>query len=471
MKKIFLTIILACTVTFGWAQATANQPVDLIQCDEVPSDGFAIFDLTQTESEILGAQNPVEYNITFHETPADAANGVSTIVSAANYTNIINPQQIYVRLERISNGDFDTTDFALVVAPAPVAVMPTPIEICDTDNDGFAQFDLTNKDVEIVGGDPDLVVSYHETLLDAQNGILALASPYQNITAFNQTVYARVVNVFTDCFSTVELELVVFDSPQPNQPNNIFVFEGDGDGMAIFDLTVNDAVVSAGITNPIVLYFETFNDAQFLTNSIANPTMYANTSNPQEIFVAVQDGDTDCYAVVSFIIVTDETGLPDGDNDTVPDAAEDINANGDLTDDDTDNDTIPNYLDSDDDGDNTPTALEDYNSNGSPTDDDTNANRTPDYLDDAVTLNVNENTLANLVVYPNPATDLLVIDLGFVANSIRVEVFDVAGKVVQRETKHNDSSVLLTTATMLEGVYFVRVTTEAGVSNKKIIKK
>lgn len=72
---------------------------------------------------------------------------------------------------------------------------------------------------------------------------------------------------------------------------------------------------------------------------------------------------------------------PDSDDDGVPDAGEDLNGDGDFTNDDTDNNGTPNYLDPDDDGDGTPTEEEDRNGNLDPEDDDSDGDSIPDYLD------------------------------------------------------------------------------------------
>jgi hypothetical protein len=64
---------------------------------------------------------------------------------------------------------------------------------------------------------------------------------------------------------------------------------------------------------------------------------------------------------------------------------EDVNNNGDYTDDDTDEDTYYNYYDADDDGDGTLTKNEnaDPNDDGNPSDAlDSNTNGIPDYLDE-----------------------------------------------------------------------------------------
>ena len=63
---------------------------------------------------------------------------------------------------------------------------------------------------------------------------------------------------------------------------------------------------------------------------------------------------------------------------------EDLNNNGDLEDDDTDGDGIPNYKDNDDDGDNVRTILENPDDNGDGLIDDaqdTDGDTIPDYLD------------------------------------------------------------------------------------------
>ena len=69
----------------------------------------------------------------------------------------------------------------------------------------------------------------------------------------------------------------------------------------------------------------------------------------------------------------------DDDNDGVPNYFEDFNGDGDLTNDDTDGDTIPNYLDDDDDGDGILTQNEEKDIDGNPIDTDGDGN--VNYLD------------------------------------------------------------------------------------------
>ena len=82
-----------------------------------------------------------------------------------------------------------------------------------------------------------------------------------------------------------------------------------------------------------------------------------------------------------FQITLNDVNESDDDNDGIPSILEDIDGDGDVKNDDTDEDLIPNYLDIDDDGDGILTIDEDANGDGDPTNDDTDGDGTPDYLD------------------------------------------------------------------------------------------
>jgi len=83
---------------------------------------------------------------------------------------------------------------------------------------------------------------------------------------------------------------------------------------------------------------------------------------------------------------TDNDGIPnhldtDDDGDGVLTRDEDIDGDGDPTNDDTDGDNIPNYLDTDDDGDGVLTEDESVDGDNDPRNDDTDGDNIPNYLD------------------------------------------------------------------------------------------
>ena len=64
---------------------------------------------------------------------------------------------------RVVNTDGCVTigTFDLFVNPLPLFNVPTLFELCDDAvADGFTEFDLSLKDTEITGGDPNLGVTY-----------------------------------------------------------------------------------------------------------------------------------------------------------------------------------------------------------------------------------------------------------------------------------------------------------------------
>ena len=183
---------------------------------------------------------------------------------------------------------------------------PDPLVVCDDNNNGFAPFDLQQANGDITLNDPSLYVTYHETIPDAQTAVYALASPYMNIVPYFQTVYARVGNSQGD-FAIVPLDLIVQELPQITQPIDLVGIDNDGDGVAIFDLTENEALILQGL-NPsdyIVSYYETQAEAVAGTPQISNPTAYQNIQNPQTIYVRVEDFNAGCFVVTYFTLILD----------------------------------------------------------------------------------------------------------------------------------------------------------------------
>ncbi len=84
------------------------------------------------------------------------------------------------------------------------------------------------------------------------------------------------------------------------------------------------------------------------------------------------------------LVFTFKTFLADKDldNDSVPNMIEDLDQDGDPTNDNTDGDNLPNFIDDDDDNDGVKTIDEDTNGDGDPTNDDSDGDGIPNYLDE-----------------------------------------------------------------------------------------
>jgi gliding motility-associated-like protein len=106
-------------------------------------------------------------------------------------------------------------------------------------------------------------------------------------------------------------QTISFESipPIPNLPN---LLECDtGFDRAIFDLTVQDELIRTG-QDDVVQYFTTSEDALQNTNPISNPSEYQNATDPQTIYVRLENEI--CFATASFLLTTENCApfIPQG---------------------------------------------------------------------------------------------------------------------------------------------------------------
>jgi gliding motility-associated-like protein len=300
---------------------------DLEECDQASSlDGFAMFDLTQTQMEIYGNQTPGNLTLTYHESEQDAIDDVAPIVNLTDYINITaNQQTIWVRLEDNTTGCYAIGSFEIIVVPPPVLVQPTAFSLCDDlasgdESDEITTFNLPDKYLEITGGDTSLTLSYYASLADL-NADTPIADPtaYQN-TSNPQVLYIRATNA-AGCTTDITMTLRVLPIPTPNtMPTTLEACDDDTDGDAtngilIFDLTQAEAEIVNNEANVMVSYHTTQADADGDTNPIVDPTSHAvdmataNANGQVIIYVRVEsDVQIDsnmlpCYKVVELPVI------------------------------------------------------------------------------------------------------------------------------------------------------------------------
>jgi gliding motility-associated-like protein len=218
-----------------------------------------------------------------------------------------------------TNACVDVGQFEIRVELPPVAVQPTPLQLCD---DGIADeitvFDLTVKDAEITGGEASWSVSYYEsqTNADAQTDAVD-ADAYTNTSvggapANPQTLFVVVTDTDTGCTDQVTLTIRVLPNPTPTEvlPDLIRCDDiNPGDMEEVFDLTTDELVLLNGEVGVTPTYHETLEAAEGGINAIVDPTLYTNTSTPQVIYVRVTNDITGCYTIVNFTIIVNP--LPD----------------------------------------------------------------------------------------------------------------------------------------------------------------
>ena len=310
ISTLCATIVELVLVVNPTPQLVAPTPLEV--CDD-DTDEFAQFNLTSKADEFLNGVPPAEVNMSYYETQVDAENETNEIAVPADYTNLSNPQTVWIRVAYDATGCEKLTSLELIVNPLPVLVTPNTLQLCDDNAPGNEQeaFTLEDREDQILNGQTGLDVSYHLTQSDAETNMGTLASPYTNISN-PQTVFVRVSNPATGCYDFTILNLEVLPIPIPNTPANLEACDDNasGNGQEIFDLTRHEAFTLNSQLGVTPTYHQTLTEAEQGINAVVNTVNYTNTDIPlQTIYVRVTNDTTGCFAIVNFDVIV--TQLPE----------------------------------------------------------------------------------------------------------------------------------------------------------------
>ncbi|WP_281756594.1 T9SS type B sorting domain-containing protein, partial [Neptunitalea chrysea] len=310
----------------------ATTPNDINFCDN-DNDGYGTFVLDAVPAEVI-PNDGQSYTVTYHVTQTDAENGVNVFTSP--YENIVQDQQtLYVRVENDATGCYDVVPLVLIVNPTPIVPIDLPdLELCD-DNvaDGYTEFDLSEQDATVYGAQStsDYTIEYYLSETAAEEGLYPLPSNYYtNTSQYQQTVWVRLEDNITGCPTIRSFDLIVNPNPviNPNYDNDLALCDDFGevnDELTVFDLTVENDEITAGVNGYVVTYYETEADAIAGTNAIADDTAYENTlGNPYTLFVRVEDLNTGCYSKTTVTIRVLNNPTPLTNNQSLENCDDDL---------------------------------------------------------------------------------------------------------------------------------------------------
>ncbi len=165
---------------------------------------------------------------------------------------------------------------------------PQDYTLCDDDGDGFAEFDLTSQENNLVISSPDgLTFEYY---LDPDASQL-ITNPENFVNTINpQPIYVKIFDNESngeDCVSIEILTLFVNEFPEL-QADEIEICDNLNDSSEFIDLTQNNIVVTQGV-NVNLQYYDTIGGAQ-----ITDPENYEVTVSPTTIYVLVRNSDGSC---------------------------------------------------------------------------------------------------------------------------------------------------------------------------------
>jgi len=278
--------------------------------------GTELFYLSEATSQI----DPIN-TISFHLTEEDANDNVNLIETPNSYENIANPQTIWVRVSNLDCFLVDSFQIEVISCALPDATilvdenlyacrqrsLKIPYTVFNSNAtaplpantpiafyiSGMLISQSQTQNIIPIGGSEQSSV---EVLLDESlPEIFTLLAIVDDIGTGTGTV--NELNEFNNNFEiTVEFGIIPPILPLPN-----LLYCNEGNDMAFFNLTDNADLIS---NNPDeIRYFLNAENAAENLDPISDPEHYLNISNPQTIYVRLENAI--CFTTSSFLISTE----------------------------------------------------------------------------------------------------------------------------------------------------------------------
>jgi gliding motility-associated-like protein len=278
-----------------------NQNVsNLALCDNTSvgndEDGLVEFDLTIKEAEMILSDEPLSnYEFSYYSDPS-----LNVLINNPDqYVNTSPVETVYVLANHLTDPDQSgQTSFVIEVKELPTVNASVSLNQCDDDLDGLSLFNLTEANQMISFNHQNESITFHESLLEAENASNAISNilSYSNEIASTDKIWARVENN-DSCFRIAEVNLIVSTTQIPNTFLREFYQCDDGntisDGIATFNFSAADDEIRSLFPSNQQLatsYHTSLSDALSELNPIDDISNYQNTEQPysQEIYVRVE---------------------------------------------------------------------------------------------------------------------------------------------------------------------------------------
>ncbi len=232
---------------------------DWLVCDS-NNDGIFSFDLSTKDSEVLGTQTSIDFNVSYYSSLAAAETKTTPI--AGMWNNSITKQEVFYRIESTTNeACFATGSFFVTVYNSPIANPTTAIVLCDEQETGKAEFKLNTKALEILNGQDanTYIISYFTTANDAILKINTITNTNYTNTSPNETLYYRIEHKeYESCYATGTIDLILNPLPEivledsyvicPDNPQ-INIDGGSFDSWSWKDAKANEIATSRALEN------------------------------------------------------------------------------------------------------------------------------------------------------------------------------------------------------------------------------
>lgn len=193
------------TIEIEFSTNPSPDNATITQCDS-DGDGLALFNLNDANSAVIGANTNVGSPF-YYLTQAEAENAQNPITNSTAFQNTSMNQVIYARLQNFF-GCFAISEITLTTSNNDTTI--TPFYVCDgdADQDGITSIDLNGEISATILADftAGLLVNFYQTEGNAQIQINQITSPYTNLNAFQEIIYARITDGVS-CFGIIPITI------------------------------------------------------------------------------------------------------------------------------------------------------------------------------------------------------------------------------------------------------------------------
>lgn len=267
--------------------------VNVVSCDTNEIDGKIDIDFNTIVNTLTQGITPAPM-ISFHKTLSNAKNNISPL--PLNYENTTNPQTIHIRIENSSNGCYLTDSFGINVLSTPDVRQVNNLTQCDSDYDGLTVFNIEDFEIDIFDVRQNfLVATYFNSLQALENGFPEIPDMTAFQTTSNpQTIYIKVLNTATKCYTSAPLTLTAILPPAINPISKFMICDTDTN---TYDLSEINNVLTSETQHTTIHYFSSLSDAENELNPI---TILNYQSSNTPLFVRIQNTLTNCFYIHNF---------------------------------------------------------------------------------------------------------------------------------------------------------------------------
>lgn len=280
--------------------AEINDSLELFSCSlSTAPNGIGEFDLRQATISLLGDQVSPYIEVKYFRSITDANQNINAI-GTTNFVNTVPfSQTIYARVGYARTTCFQVVPVLLTISPKVVVPERILFSMCVDNPNREMVVDLTSKETEItaqLNGIP-YRIDYYSSRVDAENSTNLIVNPRNYSSALGRSVWARVEDLNTGCYSLTNIILTPIIMPVI--PNVVDYQKCEdpvlGQGYAEFDLLDHVTRLIGVQLGLDVRFYVARNEAERQVNAL--PNNYVNIQQYEQTIYVRFNADTGCTEI------------------------------------------------------------------------------------------------------------------------------------------------------------------------------